>query len=229
MATAAQVFAGALNRGAAYVLKSGPNAQPQLYVALTNAKNANSLRDLRGPSFTMPASSSFRPLEKGYEPTAAEIAEVVDAFYDSGASGTIRGMGEEDGGLVFAGDGEPLLREKVLLQSVRLIKEKRHGVQTRITTNGLFPPGVAADLGEAGVNRVTIQLMSADPQQYQRLLEPEDGKGLGVVCAFIEKLVEVGVEVEVTAVQRPEVNIGDVRALAMALGAVSFRARSFHP
>ena len=62
--------------GVAYTLRGA------LYLALTNQTNATPLTRLRGPAFSMPASSKFQLLTEP-EPTAAELVDAVDAFYDA--------------------------------------------------------------------------------------------------------------------------------------------------
>ena len=47
--------------------------------------------------------------------------------------------------------------------------------------------------------------------------------------AFARALVAEGVALEVTAVERPEVDLAACRALADSVGASAFRARSYHP
>ena len=47
--------------------------------------------------------------------------------------------------------------------------------------------------------------------------------------AFARALAREGVSLEVTAVERPEVDLEACRALAESVGAQSFRTRSYHP
>jgi hypothetical protein len=46
-----------------------------------------------------------------------------------------------------------------------------------VSTNGLFPASVAAALVEAGVNRASVSLATANPAQYDELMRPEAGAG----------------------------------------------------
>jgi|AntAceMinimDraft_5_1070358.scaffolds.fasta_scaffold143831_1 MoaA/NifB/PqqE/SkfB family radical SAM enzyme len=79
------------------------------------------------------------------------------------------------------------------------VRASRHGVPFRISTNGLFPASVAAALAAARVGRVTVALATADPRQYEALMQPEAGSGgHAAVCGFVVNLVEAGVEVECT-------------------------------
>ena len=68
---------------------------------------------------------------------------------------------------------------------------------------------------------------AANPEQYAELLAPRDARGFTDACAFVAQLAEAGVNVEVTAVARPDVNVAQVEALANGLGARSFRTRSW--
>ena len=75
MATAASSAAARARPGAAYSLGR------TLYLALTNASNAASILDTRGPGFAMPPDSGFRLLPADApEPSAEELAAIVDDF-----------------------------------------------------------------------------------------------------------------------------------------------------
>ena len=85
-----------------------------LYLALTDASNARTLLASRGPGFKMPEESGFVPIGKSTEPTALELADVVDAFYTNLEVG---GAVDNDSGVTFAGLGEPTLKLDVLLET----------------------------------------------------------------------------------------------------------------
>jgi hypothetical protein len=53
-------------------------------------------------------------------------------------------------------------------------------------------------------------------------------RGLEVATGFAKRCAEVGMEVECTAVERPEVDMAQVKELVESLGRVGFRSRSFH-
>lgn len=114
-------------RGLTYVLNN------KLYIALTNKCVSASPLQLRGPSFQMPPSANFSPLEK--EPTVDDVfAAVEDAFH----SGKIAVSSMDSDEITFAGIGEPLLKLDVISSAAQLITEKRHGAQLRVKTNGLI-------------------------------------------------------------------------------------------
>ena len=214
-----------------------------LYLSLTNECNAEPLVQLRGPGFEMPSESGFAKLPKGGEPDATVLASVIESHYQTLDHTDIGGMGESDTGVVFAGYGEPLLRLPVLAETISLVKERRHGVPFRVVTNGLFDATDAEALSKAGVHAVTVSLLASDPVTYAKIAKPmfigSGGADLGTslsgpkafstVCGFISTLAESGTSVECTAIEAPGVSVPGVKKLALALGAVSFRSRSFHP
>jgi len=123
-------------------------------------------------------------------------------------------------------------------------------VPISLYTNGLLPPDapaaeVATALYEAGVTAATIALNAADPDSYaRRMLSPPSyapayhadaasaigdvtGASFGGACEFIAALTEAGVETTVTAVAAPDASLGAVCDLGTALGAVSFKERTF--
>lgn len=63
-------------------------------------------------------------------------------------------------------------------------------------------------------------------RRYAELLRPCEGRGFEDACAFVRRAAQA-VEVEVTAVDRPDVDVAEVEALARSLGATSFRTRSW--
>jgi hypothetical protein len=236
--------------GIAYVLDT-------LYLAPTvRSHAANSMRSCRGPSFAMrlalPKSrdsgqlapeSLFEPLPEGAPvPSAEELARLVDEFYAAKGAGDFGSMGELDGGVVFQGMGDPLMAMEVVLETVRLVAEKRNGLSFRLNTLGLCDDSdielllesevvARVDQGdrrrETRVSCVSVFLPAASPAKYDELLAPTNGRGFRDVCGFIVRLSEAGVNVECTAVARPDVSVPEIERLALSLGARSFRTRSW--
>ena len=116
----------------------------------------------------------------------------------------------------------------------------------RLTTNGLVVPGVSSpqppgseDVGgddssppslpqqlwNSGVSRVSVGLMTWNAEQYHNLVRPVhapglSGPGFDTVCGFIREAVAVDgdLEVETTAIDRPDVDKAKTEALAESLG-----------
>ena len=197
-----------------------------LVLSLPDVANATPLLKCRGPSFVMPTTSGFVPLGDTPEPSARELVDAMDAFYDSLAIGS---SGEDDPGVVFAGYGEPLLRAETLCDAVGRIREKRHGIRLRVVTNGLVDASIAKQLYDVGVQTVSVNLASANPDQYQSLMKPTGGRTHADVLAFVDAAAAAGMEVECVTVQKPGVDIAQAKALALALGAVNFRTREYFP
>ena len=160
-------------------------------------------------------------------------------------------MGENDTGAAFAGYGEPLLRLQAVTEAATLIRERRHGVPLRVVTTGLGDVGdvsdVASQLAGAGISAATVNLLAATPDAFERRVSAlsetyrellgDDAKdalpvragAFGAVCTLVEALSEKGIEVEVAMVSgAPDSDVSAGKALAESLGAVSFRARSYH-
>mmetsp|Transcript_15879 Transcript_15879/g.23913 ORF Transcript_15879/g.23913 Transcript_15879/m.23913 type:complete len:218 (+) Transcript_15879:71-724(+) len=215
-------------RGLTYWLRGN------LYVSVTNRVNSLSPVVLRGPSFTMPSESGFCKLsyenDTDFEPTSDMIFDAVDQAFEAGKI-AVSSMDSEQ--VTFAGYGEPLLRAEVICDAATMIKDKRHGVPLRIKTNGLVSSSDASDLAlrlrDSGIDKMCISLNSDNPKQHQEIMKPTTDAKFGDVCSFVIACVEAGLEVECTAVERPDVNISGVRALAMSLGATEFNKASFHP
>mmetsp|Transcript_23774 Transcript_23774/g.56780 ORF Transcript_23774/g.56780 Transcript_23774/m.56780 type:complete len:220 (-) Transcript_23774:76-735(-) len=191
-----------------------------LYVSLTNRCNSVSLPSTRGKGFAM--STPLPPLV--VEPSAVEIAAAVDGAWRE------RKDGYE--AIVFAGLGEPTLRLDVLIEAAQKLRER---APLRVNTNGLgnaqHGRDISGDLVAGGIRGVTVALNSAFPPQYQEIMLPEcgtPGLGLGHASEFVRTCIRAGIEVECTAVERPDVDVEAVQMLATALGA-SFRSRTYHP
>ena len=124
--------------------------QGTLYLApTTRSPVQKTLRSCRGPGFAaidttviVPAARTSPHIgtveeESGLatlpldapEPTAEEFGRLVEEFYaartdttaTSSSSSSLGSMGEQDGGVVFHGDGDPLLAIDVVLDTVRYV------------------------------------------------------------------------------------------------------------
>jgi cyclic pyranopterin phosphate synthase len=135
--------------------------------------------------------------------------------------------------IVFCGFGEPTERLDVLLEVSRWIRV-HYGkpVQIRVDTNGhgyRLNPGkdVAAELKAAGVDKVSVSLNAGDKETYMEICKPTFADAYEAVIDFVLKAKQL-LEVEVTAVRLPEVDLQKAMAVAEKLG-VKFRVREYIP
>ena len=132
--------------------------------------------------------------------------------------------------LVMAGEGEPTLRWNDLLS----LANSYSYMNVRVTTNGLVHSSQVSQLKESGVQALSVALMTANAHQYMQLMEPlvADSSLCAhtVVCNFIRKAVSCELDVEVTGVDRPDVDKEALENLARELGvASSVRWRAYFP
>jgi len=158
------------------------------------------------------------------EPTTAEVKAELEAAL------ALRRWGE----VVFCGFGEPTARLDVLLDVTRWIRERCGGsVSIRVDTNGhgyVLNKGrdVAQELRTAGVSKVSVSLNGHDEASYAENCRPMFGGGFAAVLEFVKKAKMVGLDVEVSAVRMPEVDMEKVGVVAKSLG-VSLRVRDYIP
>ena len=133
--------------------------------------------------------------------------------------------------IVIAGEGEPTLRLTALESFVQEVRDRGISSTVRVTTNGLLPmDDVAQRLKDCGVDAVSVALMTNDPKQYNRLMKPLTYKGHKTVLKFIQKALQIGLGVEVTAVKQPGVNSHKTDELAKSIGVKNpVRWRPFFP
>lgn len=133
--------------------------------------------------------------------------------------------------IVFCGFGEPTERLDLLLELARWIRQ-RINVTLRVNTNGqgyVLNAGrdVVAELKAAGVDKISVGLNASDEETYNEICKPTFKEAYAAVLEFIEK-TKNALDVEVTAVTMPEVDLHKVEALAERLG-VRFRLRQYIP
>jgi len=133
--------------------------------------------------------------------------------------------------IVFCGFGEPLERLDCVLEVSRWIKRHYGKIVTiRVDTNGqafLLNKGrnVVEELKMAGVDKVSISLNAHDEETYNQVCRPVFVNAFESVLDFIKKAKEL-LDVEVTTVRIPEVDISKVGEIAKGLG-VKFRVREY--
>jgi TatD family-associated radical SAM protein len=135
--------------------------------------------------------------------------------------------------LVFCGFGEPTKRLDVILEVAQWVKQ-HYGrpLKLRLDTNGhgyiLNPKrDVGADLKAAFIDKVSVSLNAGDKETYLEICKPSFPEAYEAVIDFICKTKSL-IEVEVTAVRLPEVNLAKVQEVADALG-VFFKVREYIP
>jgi cyclic pyranopterin phosphate synthase len=135
--------------------------------------------------------------------------------------------------VVFCGFGEPTERLDLLLALARCTKWRYEDpVPIRLNTNGhgyVLNPGrdVVEELKAAGVDKVSVSLNAGDEETYNEICKPSFTGAYAAVLDFIEKAKPL-LDVEVTAVTTPEVEIYKVEEQAKCLG-VKFRVRQCIP
>ena len=123
--------------------------------------------------------------------------------------------------IVIAGEGEPTLRWKSLLSLTTLVStnHRENYKSLRLTTNGLIAEKDAAkQLKDAGVDSVSVALMTSDPDEYQDLMTPMEYGAHQKVCNFVQSAISAGLDVEVTGVESNLVDKTKVENLAKHLG-----------
>jgi TatD family-associated radical SAM protein len=160
-------------------------------------------------------------LKLSEEPSVTEItAELSDVLY----------MWSWDG-LVFCGFGEPTERLDVLIEVARWVRQ-HYGKQLemRLDTNGhgyLLNPDrdVVAELKAAGVDRVSVSLNAGNEETYAEICKPSSPNAYEAVLDFIRK-AKLVLEVKVTAVRLPEIDLTEVQSVADSLD-VQFKVREY--
>jgi TatD family-associated radical SAM protein len=134
--------------------------------------------------------------------------------------------------VVFCGFGEPTSRLDVLLEIARWIKTNYPALPIRLDTNGHGyvlnrDREVAKELKAAGISSVSVSLNGHDEQTYAENCKPTFSGAFEAVFDFVRKAT-LYLEVEVSAVRMPEVDIEKVKIVVEGLG-VPFRVRDYIP
>jgi len=135
--------------------------------------------------------------------------------------------------VVFCGFGEPTERLDLLLEITRWIRRNwSKSLMVRVNTNGHgnalnVGRDVAVELKASGVDRVSVSLNAGDEETYNEVCKPSFKGAYAAVLEFIEKAKPL-LNVEVTAVTTPEVDLQKIEALAKRMG-VRFRLRQCIP
>ncbi|MEM1566417.1 MAG: TatD family nuclease-associated radical SAM protein [Candidatus Bathyarchaeia archaeon] len=133
--------------------------------------------------------------------------------------------------IVFCGFGEPLGRLDCVLEVSKWIRRQYGKIVTlRVDTNGqafLLNKGrnVIEELKLAGVDKVSVSLNAHNKETYNEVCKPTFENAFESIIEFIEKAREL-LDVEVTVVRIPEVDIPAAEKIARSMG-VKFRVRDY--
>jgi hypothetical protein len=169
---------------------------------------------------------------EGRRPTVDELVAEVETHLKKKQK---KASTDVDWTIVVAGEGEPTLRLNALIELVErlyaVVPQFTSGSSIRITTNGLLDPGSTERLVNAcsvknnkEVIPITfsVALMTHDADQYDQLMQPALSdttvRGHDLVQNFIRSVVAADLEVETTAVDRPDIDKERTNQLSVSLG-----------
>ena len=121
----------------------------------------------------------------------------------------------------------------MLLEVAKWVHVHHRVVPIRLDTNGhgyaLNPErNVVEELKNAGVVKSSVSLNGHNEETYRENCKPKIKRSFETVLDFVKKAKEAGLDVEVSAVRMPEVDINKVREIVEVLG-VPFRVRDYVP
>lgn len=129
----------------------------------------------------------------GFVPTAAEVAELAVAHLAKAPEAIISfGQGCE---------GEPTLQAEVLVEAIKLIREKTSRGTINVNTNAGDTKAIGR-LVEAGLDSLRVSLLSARPPVYQAYHRPA-GYTLSAVAASLKLARKAGVYVSLNLLAFP--------------------------
>ena len=144
------------------------------------------------------------------------------------ADDVIRAAGDTSryGEVVFCGYGEPTLRLDVIKEVGAALRKR--GTRVRLDTNGqgnlIWNRNIAPELKDA-VDAVSVSLNAQDAAAYDRICKSRYGEAAyPAVLSFVRECVKTGLEVAVSVVDVPEIDIEAARRVADELG-VPLRVR----
>lgn len=133
--------------------------------------------------------------------------------------------------IVFCGFGEPLERLDCILEVGKWIR-RYYGkiVSVRIDTNGQGlllnkDRDVIKELKGAGVDKISVSLNAQDEETYNQICKPSFNNAYASILDFIRRAKDF-LDVEVTAVAVPEVDLSKIEEIAQKMG-VRFRVREY--
>lgn len=223
-----------------------------LYIPITCRCNSRTLPETRGAGFTLSSHTvaalcRFRDLECQHQrwshwcnwldtqdisqqlPEALEKVVAIDCnpsietFLKDEVTGQLERCDWTE--LRFGGEGEPTLNLSAVEYLAREFSDK---ISMTVMTNGLTD--CASSLKEWGIEGVSVAFPTSDPEQYLTLMDPLVDNGHERVCSFIQNALACDLRVELTAVDRPDVNRVKTQELARRLGVeAEVRWRPYFP
>ena len=155
-------------------------------------------------------------------PADPAVAEMVRAAAALARAGTFQEI-------VFCGYGEPTSRLADLLAAARELKTL--GLPMRLDTNGqgslVNGRDVVPELA-AVFDAVSVSLGAHDAASYARLCRPDAGeRAFPAVVDFVRRAAASTMRCEVTALDRPDVDVEACRALVAGIAGARFRVRRY--
>ena len=131
--------------------------------------------------------------------------------------------------IVFCGFGEPTANLDCLLEVAKWIN-KHHSLTIRVDTNGhgyLLNLGreVVKEMYDAGVNSLSVSLNAPNEKLYNEICRPIFQEAFEAVLKFIKEAKKM-LNVEITAVKVPELDVEEMKILAETLK-VPLRIRNY--
>lgn len=131
--------------------------------------------------------------------------------------------------VVFCGFGEPFLRLDVLLSVAKYLKTK--GMKVRVNSNGqaslIYGRNIVPELVGL-VDMLSISINTPDSVQYQEICKSQYGQeAYMAIMEFIRLAVYAGIQVTVTALDMPGIDLTACAEVAQQLG-VPLRTRSYN-
>jgi TatD family-associated radical SAM protein len=135
--------------------------------------------------------------------------------------------------VVFCGFGEPTSKLDVLLEVAQWIKMNFPAIPIRLDTNGHGYAlnrnrDVAKELKAVGINKVSVSLNGHNQETYNENCKPGFTNAFEAVLEFVKSAKITGLNVEVSVVRMPEVDVQKVKEIVEELD-VSFRVRDYIP
>jgi len=161
-------------------------------------------------------------LKLSYEPSIESIiAELKKSIH-------LRNWDE----IVFCGFGEPTERLDGVIEITKWLRQDSSLPNIRVNTNGLgnmLNPGrhVAKELKAAGISKVSVSLNAQNAEIYEEICRPKMECSYPAMLEFIDQ-AKSELEVEVTAIALPEVNLAEIEQVAKEMN-VKFRIRPYVP